>query len=253
MEEKNKSPELLGILGGLGPMSGIYFCEMLTAHTLAKKDSDHLNFLLSSRADTPDRSSFILGKSNEDPTPRMRSEAKRLEAAGAELLVIPCNTAHYFHSKISEAVDIPILNIIEETAALCAFEKVKRVCVLATEGTASSGTYADIFKRYGIEVTPLSREAQDFITETIFDKIKSGISPDVDSFIALCEKLWLDGCERIILGCTELSLIKKAHPLPEYVIDSLEVLCISALERCNKTPVGFDGALLNFYLAKKGI
>ena len=79
---ENKYPSLLGILGGLGPMSGIYFCEMLTRHTLAKRDSDHLNFLLSSRADTPDRSSFILGESSEDPTPRMRSEAKRLEGAG---------------------------------------------------------------------------------------------------------------------------------------------------------------------------
>ena len=124
---ENQYPSLLGILGGLGPMSGIYFCEMLTQHTYAQKDSDHLNFILSSRADTPDRSSFILGQSSEDPTPRMRSEAKRLEAAGAELLVIPCNTAHYFYSKVAEAVDIPILNIIEETAKLCAIEKIKKV------------------------------------------------------------------------------------------------------------------------------
>ena len=68
MSDKNKAPSLLGIIGGLGPMSGIYFCEMLTSHTYAKKDSDHLNFILSSRADTPDRSSFILGLSKDDPT-----------------------------------------------------------------------------------------------------------------------------------------------------------------------------------------
>lgn len=253
MSKENKSPDLLGILGGLGPMSGIYFCEMLTAHTLAKKDSDHLNFLLSSRADTPDRSSFIMGISSEDPTPRMRSEAKRLEAAGAELLVIPCNTAHYFYSKITEAVDIPILNIIEETAKVCAFEKAAKVGVLATEGTASSGAYSDIFKKYGIEVHTLTKEDQSFVTETIFEKIKSGNKPDVVKFTELCEKLHSEGCEKVILGCTELSLIKKENPLPKYVIDSLEVLCISALLRCNKTPVGFDGDLLKFYLIEKGI
>ena len=246
-------PSLLGILGGLGPMSGIYFCEMLTRHTYAKKDSDHLNFLLSSRADTPDRSSFILGLSDEDPTPRMRSEAKRLEAAGAELLVIPCNTAHYFYSKVAEAVDIPILNIIEETAKLCALEGVKKVGVLATEGTSESGAYKDIFNLYGIEIVKLTKAEQDFITETIFDKIKSGAEPDTERFISLCEKLCANGCERVILGCTELSLIKKEHGLPPYVIDSLEVLCISALKTCNKTPIGFDESLMNLYNAEKGI
>ena len=250
---ENKYPSLLGILGGLGPMSGIYFCEMLTQHTYAKKDSDHLNFLLSSRADTPDRSSFILGKSDEDPTPRMRSEANRLEAAGAELLVIPCNTAHYFYSKVAEAVDIPILNIIEETARLCALEDIKRVAVLATEGTVCSGSYKDIFNNYGIEIAALTNDEQDFVTETIFERIKSGLEPDTKKFISLCNDLLSSRCERVILGCTELSLIKKANKLPQRVIDSLEVLCISALKICNKTPIGFDESLMKLYNAEKGI
>lgn len=250
---ESKYPSLLGILGGLGPMSGIYFCEMLTRHTYAKKDCDHLNFLLSSRADTPDRSSFILGLSNEDPTPRMRSEAKRLEAAGAELLVIPCNTAHYFYSKVAEAVDIPILNIIEETAKLCSLENIKKVGVLATEGTVKSGAYKDIFNAYGIEIAELTQDEQAFITETIFDRIKSGLKPDTARFTSLCNNLLKDRCERVILGCTELSLIKKEHPLPPQVIDSLEVLCLSALKICNKTPIGFDKSLMKLYNAEKGI
>ena len=253
MASENKTPSLLGILGGLGPMSGIYFCEMLTRHTYAKKDSDHLNFLLSSRADTPDRSSFILGLSDDDPTPRMRSEAKRLEAAGAELLVIPCNTAHYFYSKIAEAVDIPILNIIEETAKLCTVEGAKRVGVLATEGTAASGAYKDVFNEYGIDILPLTKEEQDFVSETIFDKIKSGAEPDTKKFILLCEKLHSAGCDKIILGCTELSLIKKEHTLPPYVIDSLEVLCVSVLKISNKTPTGFSDDLMKLYHTEKGI
>ena len=250
---ENQYPSLLGILGGLGPMSGIYFCEMLTRHTYAQKDSDHLNFLLSSRADTPDRSSFILGLSDDDPTPRMRSEAKRLEAAGAELLVIPCNTAHYFYSKIAEAVDIPILNIIEETAKLCAIEKIKKVGVLATEGTVKSGAYRDIFNSYGIEIASLTDDEQSFITQTIFDRIKCGLEPDIAKFTLLCENLLASKCDRVILGCTELSLIKKENTLPQNVIDSLEVLCISALKICNKTPIGFETSLMKLYNAEKGI
>ena len=252
MTLESEYPTLLGILGGLGPASGIYFCEMLTNHTYAKKDSDHLNFILSSRADTPDRSSFILGRSTEDPTPRMRSEAKRLEAAGAELLVIPCNTAHYFYSKIAEAVDVPILNIIEETAKLCSLEGVTTVGVLATEGTAKSNAYKDVFDDYKINIIPLSTEEQDFITETIFDRIKGGLAPDVERFKTLCESLYQKGCQRVILGCTELSLIKKDYSLPSYVTDSLEVLCISALKKCNKTPTGFDDNLMKLYAPEKG-
>lgn len=252
MHTKSKAPSLLGILGGLGPMSGIYFCEMLTSHTFAQKDSDHLNFLLSSRADTPDRSSFILGLSSDDPTPRMRSEAKRLEGAGAELLVIPCNTAHYFYSRVAEAVDIPILNIIEETAKLCALEGVKAVGVLATEGTARSGAYKDIFSSYEIEVIPLKTEEQDLVSDTIFKRIKQGLAPDVEAFTSLCNGVHDRGGERVILGCTELSLIKKDYPLPDFIIDSLEVLCVSALSACQKTPVGFGENLMRFYHTEKG-
>lgn len=252
MKLKKEAPSLLGILGGLGPMSGIYFCEMLTAHTHAQKDSDHLNFLLSSRADTPDRSSFIMGTSSDDPTPRMRAEAKRLEGAGAELLVIPCNTAHYFYSKVAEAVDIPILNIIEETAGLCELDNIKKVGVLATEGTAKSGAYKDVFSARGIDIIPLTTKEQDFVSDTIFGKIKQGLPPDIKEFTALCYALWERGCERVILGCTELSLIKKDYPLPSFITDSLEVLCISALRVCNKTPVGFDDDLMRFYHTEKG-
>ena len=98
-----KDCSLLGILGGLGPMSTFYFCELLTAHTLAKSDADHVDMLISSRASTPDRTAYILGNSLESPLPVMLEEARRLAAAGADLIVIPCNTAHYFYDGLAEA------------------------------------------------------------------------------------------------------------------------------------------------------
>ena len=106
---------LLGVLGGLGPMSTFYFCELLTSHTLVRRDSDHIDMIISSRASTPDRTAFILGKSADDPLPVMRQEAARLVSAGADLIVIPCNTAHYFYEGLTEISTVPILNIIDET------------------------------------------------------------------------------------------------------------------------------------------
>ncbi|MBQ8331565.1 MAG: aspartate/glutamate racemase family protein, partial [Clostridia bacterium] len=106
-----KSDTTLGILGGLGPMSGVYFCEMLTRHTRAERDSEHLDFLLSSRASTPDRTDFILGRSDESPVPAMIGEVRKLIGAGADLIAIPCNTAHSFYESIQSASSVPVINI----------------------------------------------------------------------------------------------------------------------------------------------
>lgn len=245
MEKKTNT--LLGILGGLGPMSGVYFCETLISHTAASCDKEHINFLLSSRADTPDRSSFITGASTVDPSPVMAEEARRLQAAGADLLAIPCNTAHYFYEKICDAVDIPVINIIEESARFCSYLGVRRVGVLATEGTSASGAYRDVFAARGMDTEPLLKEEQAIITSLIFDQIKRGLAPDVAAFNSVCDALRSRGCEALILGCTELSLIKKQYPLQSDTVDSLELLALAAISGCGKTPVGFDESIMKFY------
>jgi aspartate racemase len=245
--EQKGAPRLLGILGGLGPMASVYFCEMLISHTRALRDCDHINFLLSSRADTPDRSSFILGQSSDDPTGAMIEEALRLERAGAEVIAIPCNTAHYFYDSICNEVSIPVLNIIRETAKYCKSSGVTKIAVLATEGTASSGAYQKFLDEYEIEVLPLTSDEQSVITHIIFDQIKSGAEPDLKSFLRVSNSLIARGAQLIILGCTELSLIKKQNPLPEYFIDSLELLALSAIVECGKEPINFDEPLMKFY------
>ncbi len=253
MDKQNNQYPVLGILGGLGPMSGIYFCEMLTAHTKAECDREHINFILSSRADTPDRSSYITGRSSLDPSPIMAREAQRLVAAGADILAIPCNTAHYFYKSICDAVNVPVINIIEETARFCSHLGIKKIGVLATEGTVLSGAYRDICDSFGIAVVYPAEQEQSLITHIIFDCIKSGRSPDPADFFGVCNSLRESGCERIILGCTELSLLKKQFALTGEFVDSLELLTLRAIAVCGKTPVGFDTPLMNFYgSAEKG-
>jgi aspartate racemase len=249
---QNADNRILGILGGLGPMASVYFCEMLISHTKAERDADHINFLLSSRASTPDRSSFILGISKDDPTDAMTEEARRLEAAGAHLLAIPCNTAHYFYESICRAVDIPILNIISETAKFCKYLGVSRIGVLATEGTAASGAYEKYLEEYSVSVVPLTNSEQDAVSRIIFEQIKCGREPDHDSFRSVIKSLRERGAELIVLGCTELSLIKKQFEQPEYIVDSLELLALSAIRTMDKCPIGFDSPLMKFYGALAG-
>ena len=109
MEEKRK---LLGIIGGLGPASSAYFYELITEHTKARRDQDHIDIILSSRATTPDRTDYILGRSQDSPLPAMISDAKSLETYGATAIVIPCNTAHYFIDEVRRSVSVPMPSII---------------------------------------------------------------------------------------------------------------------------------------------
>ena len=106
-------PKVLGILGGLGPMATVYFYEMLTRHTQAARDQDHIDVIINSRATTPDRTSYILGQSAENPFDIMAADAARLVTFGADVIAIPCNTAHYFYDRLNETIPIPILNMVE--------------------------------------------------------------------------------------------------------------------------------------------
>ncbi len=234
-------------------MSGVLFCQMLIRHTAAQRDQDHLNFILSSRADTPDRTAFILGKSENDPTEAMTDAVKKLALAGADIIAIPCNTAHIFYESVRRAAGVPVLNIITLTAEFCKQMGDRRVGVLSTEGTAKSGAYINALEAAGIEYIPCTEEEQKTVNSVIYENIKKGKIPDKTEFMSVAAALRQRGCDRLILGCTELSVFKESADLGEGFADSLEVLALSAIRLCGKTPVGFSPELMNFDPRKEGL
>ena len=230
---------LLGVLGGLGPMSTFYFCELLTAHTKACCDADHIDMIVSSRASTPDRTAYILGQSPESPLPAMRQEAARLVAAGAELIVIPCNTAHYFYHALAADCPVPMLNIIRETVRYLQLRGVRRFGLLATEGTVRSGSYHRFCEGTGMEcLTPTDGEQQQ-ISRIIYGAVKQNKPADLPALLRIADALHDRGCEALVLGCTELSLLRRAVPDRDWIVDSLEVLAYRTVWECGKEPVGF--------------
>lgn len=240
----------LGILGGLGPASGVYFAQMLVEHTKASRDQEHLNFLLSSRADTPDRTEYILGRSESDPVPVMLCEVERLAEAGADAIAIPCNTAHYFYDRIAEASRVPILNIIDLCVAFCQSSGAKTIGVLATEGTVGSGAYEKVCAEAGLSYLTCTPEQQATVSRMIYGDIKQGRKPDLATLIEIIRDLMARGADTVVLGCTELSLLKKKLPTTLPVVDSLEVLALCAIRLCGKEPIGFDSPLMNFIPVK---
>lgn len=236
-EKKNK---LLGILGGLGPMSTAYFYEMITEHTFALCDQDHIDMIISSGATTPDRTGYILGNTTESPSERMIADARKLIDFGADVIAIPCNTAHYFYREVQDSISVPIINIIYETVKFCHKKGAEKIGIMATDGTVSTNTYQKMAQEFGIECIVPSAENQARVMDIIYGSVKKGKAVNMESFRKVSKELTKAGCDRIILGCTELSLIKRKYDLDSFYVDALEVLAWRSIQYCGKKPVGFE-------------
>lgn len=220
-------------------MSTVYFYQMLTEHTPAQCDQDHLDIVISSRASTPDRTAYILGESEDDPFAQMERDAEMLVKYGATILAIPCNTAHYFYDRLARSLPVPILNMVRLTVQHAKAQGCTRLGILATSGTVGSCTYQRMCRAEGIDFAIPSLPRQTQLMNIIYDQIKKGQRADMKLFMEIADELRTAGCENAVLGCTELSLIKRDEGLDGFFIDSTEVLAEETLLACGKTPIGF--------------
>lgn len=227
----------VGIIGGIGPMSTVYFYELVLSMTDASCDQDHVNMIILNHASIPDRTAFICGKSDASPLPCFVQDAKGLEEQGARFIVIPCNTAHYFYDEVAHSVSVPVVNIVTETVARAAklFPGLGRLGVLATDGTLHCGTYELACKAQGIECVTPDEDCQKQVMSLIYDTVKAGKAVDRKLVDAIIDHMLGKGCECIVLGCTELSLAKKYCGITDRrVLDSLDVLARCTVERAGK-------------------
>lgn len=230
----------LGILGGLGPAASVYFYQLITQHTEALCDQDHLDIVLISKASIPDRTEYILGISADSPLPAMTEGVKKLAEAGAQIIAVPCNTAHYFYDEIERISPVPVLNIVKETVSLAQSAGIRKLGIMATAGTILSGTYQKVCASLGVEAVLPCEASQQTLMNIIYKEIKTAKSPDMDAFLAVADELYANGAEAIVLGCTELSLIRGLEKYPQFLfIDSLHVLAFRAIKACGKKPCGF--------------
>ena len=135
---KDSNSKIIGVLGGMGPDATVDFMAKVIALTPASEDQDHLRMIVDHNPKVPNRQYAMLG-SGEDPAPSLAAMAAGLEMAGADFLVMPCNTAHAFSESIRKAVGIPLVSIIDLTVAACA--GLKMVGVLATDSCLQCEIY----------------------------------------------------------------------------------------------------------------
>lgn len=207
----------LGIIGGVGPLASSYLYEMITTRTKALKDQDHIDIILFSHASIPDRTAYILGESADSPYPYLLKDCQTLEKLGASMIVIPCNTSCYFHEELQKNVGIPVNNMVKDTVNYISNQGLKKVAIMATTGTIKSNLYQKELKKNNIEyVLP----NQDKVMSLIYDYVKAGKKVPKNVWDDVINNLEVDG---IILGCTELSVLKKEFNLDSKFIDPLEV------------------------------
>ncbi|MDY5435142.1 aspartate/glutamate racemase family protein [Peptostreptococcus porci] len=221
---------LVGVLGGLGPMATVYFYDLVVEMTDAKNDQEHVDMIIMNRASTPDRTAYIIGKSDSSPLDVLIKDARRLEKSGANFLVLTCNTAHYFYKEISESISIPLLNMIEETVDYAIDQKHKKIGILATTGNIKTELYQNMCRQKGVDFFVLDEEYQNKVMKIIYDDVKAGKKANMKEFDEIIDKVKENGCDCVILGCTELSIIKKDENLDDnFFVDSSEVLAMNTI------------------------
>lgn len=229
-----KEEGILGVLGGMGPQATNTFYQRVIDRTQAETDQEHLQVLLWSDAKIPDRTAAILSGRGEEVYQRLLADAKLLEGAGATLLVLPCNTSHYFADRLQGEIGIPIVHMIRETVAAIAARGKTTVGILATDGTVQTGIYQTELEKAGLTPVTLPPDLQKTVMSIIYDEIKKGETGSREKFGEIDAYLQSAGCDCAILGCTELSVYRCLHSLPPYYIDAMEVLAEQAILRCGK-------------------
>lgn len=224
----------LGVIGGLGPGATAYFLELVIKMTNAHCDQEHLDMIIYNCPSIPDRTDYILGRSKDNPVIAMTNIGKKLFEQGVAYIAIPCITAHYFHEQLSSEIMVPIIDMVKETVLDLKRSGINLVGITATDGTVASGVFQKELSEAGIEYVLPSKKSQQIIMDLIYKQIKAGEPPNMDKFMEVSQELRNNGAQVIILGCTELSLIKRDYSLGAGYIDALEVLAKASILSCNR-------------------
>ncbi|MDO5294811.1 MAG: amino acid racemase [bacterium] len=222
----------LGVIGGLGPIATAYFLELVIKMTEASCDQEHLDMIIYNYPSIPDRTSYILGKSEKNPLDKMVEVGIKLHNENVNYIAIPCITAHYFYEELQKQVQTPVINMVKETAKYLKHHNVQRVGIMATDGTIQSKLFQKEIEELGMEAIIPSKEKQLLVMDVIYNEVKANKPVDMSKFESVKEFLQKNGAQVIILGCTELSLIKRDNIVGPGFIDAMEVLAMRSVSLC---------------------
>lgn len=221
--------KILGVIGGMGPAATVAFLARVQALTPAEGDADHIRVVMDLNPQIPDRNTrpgeaeLVLGQM-----------AEGLAAAGAEVIAMPCNTAHAQADGIRaacEAKGLRFIDMIAATADAAAASGVERIGVLATPG--GERLYTQALAARGVDTVLLEGADREAFMGLVYG-VKRGYVGETAraGMLRLAQTLADAGAHGLIAGCTEVPLLLKAEDAPIPLTDSAEVLAQACVQAC---------------------
>lgn len=220
--------KVIGILGGMGPDATCALFQRIISLTNAKSDKEHIRVIIDNNPKIPDRTSAILNNTTS-PVPELVKTAVNLQNAGADFIIIPCITSHYFFNDIQKEINIPILDALQITKEYIDKEllNVNKFGVIATSGTIKTNLFQNMLKDREI-IIPSEEEQEKLVMKVIYGEegVKAGNrSGKVKTYLSeIVDKLKEKGAEAIIAGCTEISIVLDQADIDIPLIDPLTLM-----------------------------
>lgn len=217
--------KIAGIFGGMGPQATVDLMQRIIELTPASDDCDHIRCIVDNHPKVPSRIKAIIEKTGEDPAPVMADMGKRLETFGADFLAIACNTAHYYYDAVKNAVEIPVIHVIDEVTdhIRTRYPDEKQIGILASPAVAMTRLYTRSFERYGlVDVWPDPGHQ-----EVLLEVIKAVKRGKTDSEVRAAYRKVAASFDNqevrvAVVACTELSALDEELPLTR--VDAATVL-----------------------------
>jgi aspartate racemase len=218
----------IGIMGGMGPEATAHMYDLILKNTAAARDQDHIHVIINSFPQVPPRTDAILGK-GASPTAFLIDGIEMLKQAGADLIVIPCVTAHFFIPEVRRELDFELVNLLDESAnwAKANIPDLKRAGIIASTGTLESRLFHNAFLEAGIEIITPDSSQQSRVMEAVFGigGIKAGQTsgPPREAIVSVALSLIARGAEAVIAGCTEIPLVLKPQDISVPFIEPMRI------------------------------
>ncbi len=227
-----KSMKTIGILGGMGPEATLHLFKLILKETPARKDQEHLKIIIYNNPKVPDRTAYILGK-GESPLPYLIEGVEFLNNSGVDIIVMPCNTAHYFYDEISKIAKGKFLHLLNETANEIKARKIEEIGILATTGTLKTGLWQKALGNNIKIIYPDEEIQENLVMESIYGKngIKAGFKNPPRIMLLEAGKILIEkGAKAIVAGCTEISILMEKNPFQVPLFEPLKIIAKRAVQ-----------------------
>ncbi|WP_146346743.1 aspartate/glutamate racemase family protein [Phaeobacter marinintestinus] len=218
-------PRTIGILGGMGPEATILLQRKLVEAVPARDDGDHIPLFIDMNSQVPSRIAHLIDGTGIDPGPTLAAMARRLQAAGAVALAMPCNTAHHYAGAITQAVDIPLLNMVDLAADHAAETLGAGGCVgmLASPAVRRTALFEKALSKRGLSVVWPAQDAP-MLAAIRAIKVDSQSAQARETLLAASHELLAAGAGLQFVACSEFSIIADSVAPDANAVDTIDLL-----------------------------